>query len=298
MGTKASTLAAWVLLSVLATMGIRSASAQQSKPKPSPNPVPAQGATDSAAAQRAEILKSERWRRVMFQMNEWLSAQPFYDKKQVEQIKANQSAAVAKMSAGDLEFMLEDMEAKFRILQSKEAQDARAWMWQNLSVLTDKKREEVLKGMPNIATMTAPQLSQQIARIQQKRASLAREQATYHQLREEQVDATLSASSAAQQAYLRSRDQAPRPIIRLTSINRLRRRHSQMFAPDRTLDTRWALSADFGCITIRANSEPGPSRQIEFRLGSDDIRLVAANRSQTDERPLLDMSSQLTSILA
>jgi hypothetical protein len=204
MAIKGSTLAACTLLLVLATA--RTSTAQQSKTKPPANSPAAQGAGDSAAAKRAEILKSERWRRVMFQMNEWLSAQPFYDKKQVEQIKANQSAAVAKMSASDLEFMLEDMEAKFRILQSKEAQDARAWMWQNLSVLTDKKREEVLKGMPNIATMTAPQLSQQIARIQQKRASLAQEQASYHQLREEQVDATISANSAAQQAYVRDRN--------------------------------------------------------------------------------------------
>jgi hypothetical protein len=204
---KATTLAAWALLLILATSGLRTASAQQSKPKPPANPAAAQGATDSATAKRAEILKSERWRRVMFQMNEWLAAQPFYDKKQVERIKANQSAAVSKMTASDLEFMLEDMEAKFRILGSKEAQDARAWMWQNLSALTDKKREEVLKGMPNIATMTAPQLSQQIARIQQKRASLAQEQASYHQLREERVDATLSANSAAQQAYLRDRNQ-------------------------------------------------------------------------------------------
>ncbi len=207
---KNSALATLALLLVIAGMGIRTALAQQSKPKPSPNRAAGQPATDSAAdAKKAEILKSERWRRVMFQMNEWLSAQPFYNKQQVEQIKANQAAAVAKMSASDLEFMLEDMEAKFRILRSKEAQDARAWMWQNLSVLSDKKREEVLKRMPNIATMTAPQLSQQIAMIQQKRASLAQEQAEYHQLRSEQVTATISANEAARQAYARDRDRAP-----------------------------------------------------------------------------------------
>jgi hypothetical protein len=56
--------------------------------------------------------------------------------------------------------------------------------------------------------MTAAQLSQQIARIQQKRASLAQEQAAYHQLREEQVDAALSANKAAQQAYVRDQNRA------------------------------------------------------------------------------------------
>ncbi|MBI3838392.1 MAG: hypothetical protein HY288_10730 [Planctomycetia bacterium] len=85
------------------------------------------------------------------------------------------------MSASDLEFMLEDMEAKFQILKSKEAQEARAWMAQNLSVPSDKKREEVLKTMPNLATMRAAQLSRQIARIQEKRASLAEEQAADRQ---------------------------------------------------------------------------------------------------------------------
>ena len=205
---KNSALAAVALLLAIAGTSLRPISAQQTKPKPASKGAVAPSVADPTQdTRKAEILKSQRWQRVMFQMNEWLSAQPFYNKKQVEQIKANQAAAVAKMSASDLEFMMEDMEAKFQILQSKEAQDARAWMWQNLSVLTEKKRDEILKGMPNIATMTAAQLSQQIARIQEKRASLAQEQADYHRLRQQEANATISASNAAQQQYAQSRNQ-------------------------------------------------------------------------------------------
>ena len=53
------------------------------------------------------------------------SVQPFYDKKQVEEIKANLSSPCrGQMSSSDLQFMLDDMDAKFQILESQPAQEA------------------------------------------------------------------------------------------------------------------------------------------------------------------------------
>jgi hypothetical protein len=224
-----------VLLAVLA--GLEMASAQQAQPKspakrtepqsaapkqqpaapkqqsaktPAARPAAPQKAASSAdAARKAEILNSYRWRRAMFERNEWLSAQTIYDKKKVEEIKADLAAQVATMSADDLQFMLDDMEAKFQILESKDAQEARAWLSHYLSIRTKARREEIIKSMPDFATMSAAQLSQEIVKIDQKRGRIAAQQAQFDYDRGQQVDSALAANRQAQQAYLRDRSAAP-----------------------------------------------------------------------------------------
>ena len=82
----------------------------------------------------------------MFELNEWFTAQKLYTPEQVTKMKANFSAKVESMSASELQFVLMDMEEKFQILDSKEAQEARAWLGNYMSVLTAKGRAEVLKS--------------------------------------------------------------------------------------------------------------------------------------------------------
>ena len=123
----------------------------------------------SDAAAKAKILASPQWRRAMFELDEWLSAQPLYDAKQVQEIKANLDKQVKTMSSKDLELMLADLSTKFAIMDSKEALEARAWAGQYLSTLATKKRDEVLKNAPNLLTMTAAQLNQELVKIEQKR---------------------------------------------------------------------------------------------------------------------------------
>jgi pyruvate/2-oxoglutarate dehydrogenase complex dihydrolipoamide acyltransferase (E2) component len=236
MSTREQKLVTGALGLAIALTGVSAATAQQARPKapaksaaaapamakasappaarqPTTPAAPAttKSTTQPAAdpAKKAKILNSPRWRRAMFETNEWLSAQPFYSPEQVAQIKADLSERVAKMSASDLEFMLDDMDAKFKVMETKEAQEARAWLAQYLSVLADKKREEVLKEMPNIATMTAAQLSQEIQKIELKRASRARHQAAFDRARAAQVDAVMRANEMAQQNYRRDSIEAP-----------------------------------------------------------------------------------------
>lgn len=161
------------------------------------------------AAKKAAILDSKRWRRAMFELNEWFSAQRLYDKKQVEEIKADLSARVAEMSSSDLEFMLQDMEAKFQIMESQPAQEARDWLGHYLSLRSAKKREELLKDMPNLFTMTAAQLSQEIQKIERKRTLSEREAAASSRTRQAQVSSQLQANKAAQAAYARQQNIAP-----------------------------------------------------------------------------------------
>lgn len=159
-------------------------------------------------AKKKEILASSRWRRAMFELNEWLASQTIYDAQEVQGIKADLAARVAKMNARELESMLADMNAKFQILESQPAQEAGAWLGQYLSILSDRKREEVLKQLPDIGTMTPAQLSQEITKIQRKRQSMIRAQATFDQTRQAQVDAALKANQEAQQAMRRDQQRA------------------------------------------------------------------------------------------
>jgi len=161
-------------------------------------------ADDGDLARKAEIMNSARWRRAIFELGEWLSTQQIYSPQEVRNIKADFNRRVAAMSSFELEYLLEDLDAKFKILDTPEAKDARQWVGQYLSVMSDQKRSEVLKDVPNVVQMTSAQLQQEITKIEQMRASLAQRQAAADQSRQQMVDmaqaarqATAAASNAA-----------------------------------------------------------------------------------------------------
>jgi hypothetical protein len=204
------------LTAVIALACLYSVAAQQPAPKsarPAARTPTPPGTAAPAAAQphttvddgvrKAEILGSQRWRRAMFEMNEWLSAQRLYTPEQVAKIKTDFRAKVNRMTAGELQFMLDDMDAKFQILETPQAQDARAWLAQYLSILSDKKREEVIGRLPNIGTMTAAQLQQQIAMIEERRAAQSQQQRQVQQLRESAPNPWTQNTKMAEQAYYR-----------------------------------------------------------------------------------------------
>ena len=154
------------------------------------------GEGESDLAKKVAIMNSPRWRRAIFELGEWLSAQAIYTPTQVRNIKADFNRKVEKMSPHDLEYLLDDLDAKFQILDTPEARDARSWVAQYLSVMSDQKRAEALKDVPNVVTMTAGQLQQEIQKIEQKRSSLQQQQAAFDQGREQLVQ---QAQAARQQ---------------------------------------------------------------------------------------------------
>ena len=160
-----------------------------------------EAAADAAA--KAQIIGSARWRRAMFELNEWFASQKLYTPEQVTKMKANFSAKVEKMSASELQFVLMDMEQKFQILDSKEAQEARAWLGSYMSVLTAKGRAEVLKRIPNFATMNAMELQQAIAQLEQKRENTIQQQANVRELRDSAPNPWTQNEAAAEAAYVR-----------------------------------------------------------------------------------------------
>lgn len=150
-------------------------------------------------ARKAEIMHSSRWRRAIFELGEWLSSTPIYTPQQVTRIKADFNQRVAGMSSYELEYLLDDLDTKFKIIDAPEAREAREWVGQYLSVMSDRKRAEVLRDVPNIVKMNAAQLQEELRRIEQKRASLQQTQAAFEQGRAQLVQqAELSRQRTAQ----------------------------------------------------------------------------------------------------
>ena len=163
---------------------------------------------DGDLARKAEIMNSSRWRRAIFELGEWLSAQVVYTPTQVRNIKAEFNQKVEKMTSHELEYLLDDLDAKFQIIDTPEARDARAWLGQYLAAMSDQKRAETLRDVPNIVTMSAAQLQQEIQRIEQKRGGLQQRQAAFDQGRQQLVERAQAArqqTAAASAAAMRQR---------------------------------------------------------------------------------------------
>ncbi len=188
-----------------ALLCVRGADAQQRSPKPAAGRTAAPSAD---AASRSEIINGQPWRRTTTEFRHRLSQMPIYDAKQLDMMKSAQTAKVAKMSAGELQAMLNDVEAKNQILASEPAQDAIAWLGQIFAEYTPKGLEKQfgLKGVPNFAAMTAPQLSAEIIKIQKMQDDYARSNAGRGSASIAQGNPWDPGAKAAQQAYVQDHD--------------------------------------------------------------------------------------------
>jgi hypothetical protein len=162
------------------------APAQQPAAPAAPQTPPAAPAEDDLV-RKAEIMNSPRWRRAIFELGEWLAQQQLYTPAQVDRIKADFNRRVTGMSSFELEYLLDDLDAKFKVMDSPEARDARAWVGQYLSAMSDSKRAETLKDVPNVVTMSAGELQREITAIEGKRTGIREQQAAFDQSRRQMV---------------------------------------------------------------------------------------------------------------
>src|ERR1700676_1044695 len=93
---------------------------------------PAQTKDDAAA--RNQILDSPAWHQAMEGFNEWLSAQAIYEKSQIPRVRTRMKDEISKMSIGQLQYFLQDMQKKLAIINSKAAYAAQANVWYDLNV--------------------------------------------------------------------------------------------------------------------------------------------------------------------
>ena len=193
-----------LVLACLAVTPLAGARVAAADPPAAAAPAAPANDADDDIVRKAQIMNSQRWRRAIFELGEWLAAQQIYTTDEVRRIKATFNRRVAGMSSYELEYLLDDLDSKFKILDTPEAKDARSWVGQYLSAMSDRKRAEVLKDVPDVVTMSSGQLQQEIQRIEQRRAALQQQQAAFDQGRRQLVDqaaaarqATAAASNAA-----------------------------------------------------------------------------------------------------
>jgi hypothetical protein len=147
-----------------------------------PGPYEAQAENYDRAAERQEVLGSERWRRTSREFEEWLSIQQIYKPEEIAAIVQQMRERVARMSPQELERFLDEMEARLRVLKSPEAEDARLWLQQFLAVARNPE-QQLGRPRPDVLNMTAAQIRQEIQWLEQHRASRQQAQAASAQKR-------------------------------------------------------------------------------------------------------------------
>jgi len=134
------------------------------------------GADDGEFARKYEILQSRDWRQAIAEFGSWLTTQSVYTPAEVRRIKVQFNDRVAGMSSYELEYLLDSISAKVKLLATPEARDAKAWLGEYLSAMSDARRARELQNVPNILDMSAAQLWQEIQRIDAMRGTLRQRQ--------------------------------------------------------------------------------------------------------------------------
>lgn len=123
---------------------------------------------------KARLLAGDRWRRAVFEFDEWLATQPVYTPAEVRRIKADLAARVADMSSYEIEYLLDALEAKLMILDSRRAREARDWLGRYLAVMAEWRRADLLEHVPNVLDMTAGELAAAVEAVEAKRLAVDR----------------------------------------------------------------------------------------------------------------------------
>jgi len=132
--------------------------------------------TECDLVRKADIMHGSQWQRAVAELGGWLATQRVYTPAEVRRIKVRFNEQVAAMSSYELEYLLDSVDQKMRLLDAPEARDAKAWLGEYLSAMSDARRAQELRTVPNLLDMNAAQLWEEIQRIDRKRASLQQRQ--------------------------------------------------------------------------------------------------------------------------
>jgi len=125
---------------------------------------------------KADIMHGSQWQRAVAELGGWLATQTVYTPAEVRRIKVRFNEQVAAMSSYEIEYLLESIDQKMRLLDTPEARDAKAWLGEYLSAMSDARRAQELRNVPNLLDMDAAALWQEIQRIDRTRAGLQQRQ--------------------------------------------------------------------------------------------------------------------------
>jgi hypothetical protein len=131
---------------------------------------------DGDLARKADIMHGPQWQRAVAELGDWLSTQTVYTPAEVQRIKVRFNERVAGMSSYELEYLIDSIDGKMRLLETPQARDAKAWLGEYLSAMSDARRAAELRTVPDLLDMNAAQLWEEIQRIDRKRAGLQQRQ--------------------------------------------------------------------------------------------------------------------------
>jgi len=160
----------------------------------------------SEAAKKRQIMESPEWKQAKYAFDEWISVQKIYDAKRVAEIKKQLRANIEAMTAEEFGEFLLDMQNKLKILTSKEAREARAWLARNMALAAAPYRAKMRKKLPDVASMTAAQLDQALRTFEAQRAASAKESVDAASARKQQIQATQQYLQESQRARERALD--------------------------------------------------------------------------------------------
>ncbi|HEY1600236.1 MAG TPA: hypothetical protein VGG64_11570 [Pirellulales bacterium] len=163
-------------------------------------------AEDSAARDR--ILNSAPWKQMLQSFEVWLDSQTLYDPQQVKQIRARLAAGISRMTSGQLQWFLTDMEAKMEILNSPRAHDAQDYLAQTLAVASPAYARKIRDRVPDVLTSTAAQLNQRLSAFAAKQHSTIDMQKTFEDARQQQIATNAAQLASQQQESERALDRA------------------------------------------------------------------------------------------
>jgi hypothetical protein len=159
---------------------------------------------DGDLARKADIMHGARWQRAIAELGGWLTSQTVYSATEVRRIKTQFNARVAAMSSYELEYLLDSINAKLEVLDTPEGRDAKAWLGEYLAAMSDARRAEELRRIPNLLDLNSAQLWQEIQRIDRLRDTLQQRQQNVESRQTVLADraaagrqATMAASQAA-----------------------------------------------------------------------------------------------------
>jgi hypothetical protein len=196
-----------VVIAIVSPCLFDCASAQQSGAAKSGaaevNPVTA-AAAPSDAALKESILASSAWKQASDGFQKWLASQAIYTPAEIAQIQASLTAQIQSMPASELQGFLDDWQAKLKVLNGRDSQDAQQWLGQYLSVLADGIRRRSLSemGLADLPNMTASQLEDAFIRVRARRLSLQQSRAAFDQNRQQRVQMVQQNNAVMQQARL------------------------------------------------------------------------------------------------
>jgi hypothetical protein len=180
-------------LGILLTALAGFAAPAQGQEKTAPPAAPA--ISDAQQAAREEFLQGRRWRRAHRRFDEWLAVQQLYDADEIAAIKADFQAQVAEMPLAELEEFVEDLEESVDVLLSPEAEEARRWLAQFLSVQAMYSEEELRERRPDVLGMSADQIRGELERFHKWRAAARGAHASFDRARGLQTQSARGAQS-------------------------------------------------------------------------------------------------------